>query len=188
MKIRILFLALLMTCGSAWADTVQILLDTNPITATPGQQITFTGSIVNNVTSPVDLNSISLTLAGLFTLDVTPFFAGPVSVDASAQTVSFDLFWVVPNNPYTDPFGLMTGTVTILGGIEGPGGYDPTTQDVLGSALFQVNVAAPAAVPEPSTLSMISGVALVLVLRQVFLRNRAVASGDSESLALRHRR
>lgn len=176
MKIRILFLAILMSCGSAWADTIQILLDSNPITATPGQQITFSGIIVNTVASPVDLNSISVTLGGLFTVDVTPFFSGPVSVAGSAQTVSFDLFWVVPDNPYTDPFGLKTGTLTVFGGIEGSGGYDPTTQDLLGSTPFQVNVVAPStsAVPEPSSLSLVSGAALAFVLRRYSQKIRRV--------------
>lgn len=166
MIIRIFCLAILLACGSAWADTIGILFDTTPITAAPGQQITFTANVQNNVASTVDLNNISVTLNGLFTIDVTPFFSGPVSVDPG-MAIHFDLFSVAVGNPYTDPLGLKTGAVTILGGIEGPAGYDPATQDVLGSATFQVNVAnSGAAVPEPSSLCMLSSVMLAFVLRR----------------------
>ena len=67
------------------------------------------------------------------------------------------------SDPYTDPLGPETGTVTILGGVEGSGGYDPTTQDVLGSSQFQIDVVD---APEPAPVVLLAGLgAIVLLLR-----------------------
>ena len=76
----------------------------------------------------------------------------PLSVAASpGATVDYGCFTVTVANPYTDPFGVVTGTVSVLGGAEGPAGYIPTTQDLLGSTVFSVNVTAPVTTPDPST-------------------------------------
>src|SRR5580704_1762459 len=97
---------------------------------------------------PVDLNNIDVSLAGMFSVDVSPFFAGPPTVDAStslvtSRTVDFALFTVLVNQPYTAPPGPQTGVLTILGGVEGVNGYDPSVQNFLGSVTFDVNVIAP---------------------------------------------
>jgi hypothetical protein len=51
---------------------------------------------------------------------------------------------------------------TVLGGVEGPGGYDGSTQNNLGQANFQVNVA-----PEAGTAAL-----LCLALPMVFALRR----------------
>jgi len=116
----------------------------------------------NNDLSTVDLNDISVTLDGMFLTDVTPFFSGPLTIDPGGQTVDFGLVLVTVLTPYTDPIGPHTGTITILGGVEGPGGYDPTTQDILGSANFTVNVVE---TPEPASAGLsLAAIALVFLL------------------------
>ena len=71
---------------------------------------------------------------------------------AGTSTPSFPLFSVTVDLPYTDPLGIQTGTLTILGGVEIGGTYNPTVQDFLGSASFNVNVST----PEPSTFRMMA--------------------------------
>jgi hypothetical protein len=164
--------ALLLAEGRGWATTIQIQLDATTLTASAGDTVTFTGVIVNSDLMLVDLNGIDITLNGMLTFDPSPFFLGPPTVDAStptvqAETVDFPLFTVTVADPYTDPFGPQSGTLTILGGEEGAGGYDPTTQNVLGSAQFNVNVQT----PEPSTFAMMTAAAGLL-----FLYRRAASS------------
>lgn len=167
MKLRNLLPILFVACAPAWGDAVKIILDPSQIKASPGQQVTFSGEIVNNDPATVDLNDISVTLNGLFGVDTTSFFLGPATVAASSHTADFDFFNVVVDLPYTDPSGIKSGTLTILGGVEGLSGYDPTTQNFLGSTTFSVNVVNPAStVPEPSTLPLlVMGAALVTLSR-----------------------
>ncbi len=170
MKLRNLLPFFCLACTPAWADAITVVLDSSQINGSPGQQVTFSGVIVNNELAPVDLNDISVTLNGLFTVDTTPFFSGPLTVAAStssahSQTSDFDFFNVVVDLPYTDAPGIKSGTLTILGGVEGASGYDPTTQEFLGSTTFSVDVVTPAGtVPEPSTLPLLMmGAALVML-------------------------
>ena len=164
MTIRNLLLALTLACAPAFADAVQINFDSTTITASPGQLITFSGTIGNNASSIVDLNNISVTLNGMFTVDISPFFAisNPATVAGSSDTVDFDFFNVTIDDPYTDPLGAIQGTLTILGGIEGLGGYDPSVQDDLGSAAFSVDVES--STPEPSTFVLLVATAALVLL------------------------
>ncbi len=162
--IRSLALFCLLCAVPAWA-TVTLQLSAPNQSAQPGETIFFAGSITNNYPQIVDLNGISITLAGLFTLDNGPFFdvTAPLSVAASpGDTGVYTWFTVTVLDPYTDPFGLVNGTVTILGGLQGPNGYDPTVQDVLATIAFSVDVVpgSPTAanVPEPSTGPLLLGI------------------------------
>ena len=72
------------------------------------------------------------------------------------------MFDIYVDIPYTDSWGPQTGTVDVLGGVEGINGYDPTTQNVLGEATFGVNVT-----PEPATwLLVLGGIGLAAVKRR----------------------
>lgn len=162
----LLLAALLSVAGQGLASDITINLDAPFPSVVPGNAIAFTGTIVNNDPAIVDLNSIEIDLSGTgFTVDGSVFFSGPVSVGASTglpltQTIDFEMFDVTVAGGV--PNGITGGTVTILGGVEGPGGYDPTTQDVLGSATFQIT-----AVPEPSTFAFtLAAVAAVYLLRR----------------------
>ena len=163
MKVRNFLVILMLGCGVACADPISLVLDSSQLSAGPGQQVTFTGTIFNNDTATVDLNSISVSLAGQFTVDSTPFFLGPLTVGASGTTVDFSLFNVTVNDPFTDPGGIYSGVVTILGGVEGPNGYDPTTQNFLGSSAFSVNASTPSAAPEPSSFALLLTGGLLLL-------------------------
>jgi hypothetical protein len=160
--IRSLVLFCSLTAVPSWA-TVLLQLAAPNQSAQPGQTLTFAGTITNNYAQIVDLNSININLAGLFTIDSGPFFdiTAPLSVAAApANTGVYTWFTVTVADPYTDPFGLVNGTVTLLGGLQGPNGYDPSVQDVLATVPFSVNVTAPLPnpsndIPEPATASLV---------------------------------
>jgi hypothetical protein len=160
MKLSTLVLtALLAAAASLHADTVTLILDPTTVELNPGQTFTFDGVVVNTGLSPVDLNDIDVTLDGsLFQVDSSPFFSGPATVAPASGTSLFPLFTVTVDLPYNAPLGIQMGTVTILGGVEVDNVYDPTTQDVLGSAPFTVNVVS---TPEPSTFAMMTPAILV---------------------------
>jgi hypothetical protein len=160
MKIRTWFLAAsVLFAATAWADDVLITLDSDTLTALPGQTVTFSGSIFNEDSSTVDLNGIDVTLNGmLFQIDLTPFFFGPPTVGASnppfdTDTGDFQLFSVTVDDPYDAAYGVESGSVTILGGVEVGNVYDPTQQNPLGSTKFNVDVDV-VVTPEPSTLAL----------------------------------
>ena len=68
--------------AAAHAATITITLDQPNQFATPGTTVDFTGTITNNTTGTVFLNSDSFNLGGLsLTLDDSPFFANaPLSL------------------------------------------------------------------------------------------------------------
>jgi hypothetical protein len=156
MRITIgLLFALLLAGARGWASDVQIQLDSSTLNAPPGGTVTFSGVIVNEDNFVIDLNSIDVTLDGMFTVDDTPFFLGPASIGtpSGTQTIDFQMFAVSVNLPYTDPLGIKTGTLTILGNVETNGVPNLNVQNPLGSVTFGVNVIG--AAPEPSTFVLI---------------------------------
>jgi hypothetical protein len=173
-KTSLILAALLLFAECSFANTVILTLDTPSVTAVPGDSFVITGILTNTAPSTVDLNFISFTLDGMFQTDITPFFNGPLTIDPSGQSVDFGLVQFTVLSPYTDPPGIHTGTITILGGIEGPGGYDANIQNVLGSADFQVNVQAPVVAPEPASASLCAAATtLLFLLRRRASRRRA---------------
>jgi hypothetical protein len=154
MKIKTGFLfALLLASSNIWADDLFVQLDSPTLTAGPGDTLTFSGFIVNNDNFVIDLNSIDITLNGMFTTDNTVFFLGPLTIDASpgTQTIDFQFFSVTVNDPYTDLDGIQTGTVTILGNVETTGAPDISILNPLGSATFSIDVNT---TPEPSSFAL----------------------------------
>lgn len=183
---KILF-SLAVLCGTqAWADAI-LTLEAPRQNAHPGDTIMFRGFIGN--TDPahaiLDLNSINITLSGMFLVDTSSFFdvSAPLSVGPSpASTVIYSWFTLTVLNPYTVGYGVVSGQVSILGGAEGPGGYDPTVQDLLGSTGFVVNVTpATAGVPEPSTWVLLLTGGGALLLRR--FRGRGFVGGASRRAA-----
>jgi hypothetical protein len=167
MTIRNLVLAMCLACAPAWADDLAINLDTTQFTVSPGDSITFSGTITNNDSATEDLNNISISLPGMFSVDITPFFnTAPLTVAGNSSTTDIDFFTVTVDIPYTDP-GIVSGTLTIQGGVEGPGGYDGSVQDDLGSTSFSLDVSNSfASTPEPSAIILaLTMCALVLVSR-----------------------
>jgi hypothetical protein len=171
-----LFLYLSLFCVSLAVPaqaTVLLNFTASTQTAAPGDTITFSGSITNNYASAVDLNNISINLAGWFSSDGSPFFdiSAPLSVNANDTTVIYDWFTVTVNDPYPDPLGLVSGTFSVLGGIQINSVYDPTAQDLLATQAFSVDVIAPggtSAVPEPAPAGLLCVGALALAaLRRI---------------------
>jgi hypothetical protein len=167
-KTALILATLLLMAGRGFASAITVDLASPMVTAHPGDALLFLGTLVNNDMSTVDLNSISVSLDGMFLTDITPFFSGPATIDMNTSS-TFTLFQVTVLTPYTDPYGTHTGTVTIEGGVEGPGGYDPTTQNPLGSASFQVNVQ-PSPVPEPTSAGLV--LAVIAAMPVVYFRRR----------------
>ncbi|MBL8175989.1 MAG: PEP-CTERM sorting domain-containing protein [Bryobacterales bacterium] len=171
--IQLAVLFAMLSAAPGWASIV-LHLTASTQDAQPGDTIVFGGYIENNFPQVVDLNGLSISLSGLFTIDTSPFFdlSAPFTVDAGpSTTVVYNWFTVTVADPYTDPLGLVSGTVSLLGGLEGPFGYDPGVQDLLASASFSVNVIEPGTgtpgIPEPSTcLMLVSGAALLYARRR----------------------
>ena len=167
--LRFLALSCFLAVAPTWASVVLQLTATTQ-DASPGQTIVFGGLIINNHPEIIDLNGLSISLAGPFTFDVSPFFdfSAPLSVDANGgSTAVYDWFTVTVADPYTDPFGVVNGTITLQGGLQGPNGYDPLAQDVLATVDFSVNVVSPDTgtdVPEPASTPLLLCLLILLSL------------------------
>jgi hypothetical protein len=129
-------------CGVSRAGDVQVILDFPSLIASPGQTFTFTGYLVNNDSQLIYLNGCNLNMAGQFTTDCNGSFMveAPLYLDALATSPDFDMFTATVNAPYTDAYGPQAGSFDVLGG---PGAGD---NNLLGTALFTVDVE----VPEPA--------------------------------------
>jgi hypothetical protein len=100
-------------------------------------------------------------------------------VGALSATGSFTLFNVTVGYPYTDSYGPLYGTFTILGGLEGVNGYDPNLQDIVASGNFEVDVVA---APEPRPAEALPlGLASLCVLTACGRRGKAFRPGGSET-------
>ena len=169
---RKMLLTLLLSVAPIWASALTLNLDSSTLTALPGGSVTFSGTISSDFPATVDLNSISVNLVGDFTVDTTPFFLGPLTVAANGSTVNFALFTVTVADPFALPYGVYSGTISLLGGVEVGDVYDPNVLDLLGESAFSVEVLDPGAtaVPEPA-----SGLLLLLAAAAaggVWLRRR----------------
>jgi hypothetical protein len=164
MKLQRLFLpavmALFLAAAPAWADIV-ITLDSSTLSGLPGDTLTFTGTVQNLDSAIVDLNDCQVNLSGQFVTDCVSSFLtfAPYTLDPLATSFDFAMFTISVNLPYTDLPGLQSGSFDVLGGTEGVGGYDPSTQNLLGTADFSVNV-----VPEPGTASLLGLEGLFLLV------------------------
>jgi PEP-CTERM motif len=155
---------LIIPVGTAWADDILIAFDFATFVASPGDTLTFTGTIQNLDSAIVDLNGCQVNMTGQLATDCSPFFTfAPLTVGPLDTTPDFAMFTVMVNVPYTDPYGAQAGTFDVLGGVEGAGGYDPTTQNLLGDAVFSMDV-----VPEPGTAALLglAGIAMAATMRR----------------------
>jgi hypothetical protein len=154
---------------AARGDILTITFDQPDQTGSPGQTLSFFGTLVNNSPDTVFLNSDDLTLNGLsFTVTDNFFTNVPISLAPSGQpgdsSGNIDLFDVAIANPLLDPAGTYSGSYTVLGGANG------SAQDVLGSAGFSVT-----STPEPSSVYLLLAV-LAATLIPITRKRRKRAS------------
>ena len=144
----------------AWADDITLNLTAQTQSVYEGGTAVFSGYVSNNDNGIVDLNSISITFPGEGVTNPLDFFYGPPAVEPLGTTQLFDLFTITIAYPYTDMFGLISGSITLVGGLE-TNGYDPTTQNVLTTQIFSVDVVK---APEPRTFVLLLAVLPVLLI------------------------
>jgi hypothetical protein len=151
---RALFTIFFVMVVAAQADTVLTVTFTpDTVAGDPGSAVLIFGTLTNNTTDTVFINSDSFTFAIPGALDDSPFLANaPASLDPSQTSSSFEFFEVdIPND---QPLGAYTGVFTVLGGADG------NAMDNLGSSPFEVD-----AVPEPAPFFLIGTVLAGLLLR-----------------------
>jgi hypothetical protein len=155
-----LILATLAT-SVAKADSITISFDQSNQTVSAGDTVEFFGTITNDTTNTIYLNSDDLNLAGLSFTTTDQFFSNvPISLAPSGQagdsSGDIELFDVTANNPLLDAAEGYSGTYTLLGGTDG------NAQDNLGSQDFSVTSLAP--VPEPPTIYLLLAGVLVTIV------------------------
>ena len=138
---------ILATLGAAAAQaaTITITLDQPNQFATPGTTVDFFGTITNNTTGTIFLNSDSFNLSGAsLTLDDSPFFANaPFFLASGANSGDIEIFDVSVSNPLLDAAGFYAGSFSVLGGVDGNASVG------LGSVDFSVDTAPTSRVSAP---------------------------------------
>ncbi len=162
MKIQIALITTLVLAGSNAAADIIITLDAAAQTGSPGDTLIFSGTLFNSSSDTIFLNGADLNLAGnSFTPDFSdPFFANvPFSLDPGQATSDIELFEVLFNDPFTDPFVSYSGNYALSGGV------DPNAQDLLTSVDFTITAEnGSSAVPEPSSLALLAAALAVFVV------------------------
>jgi hypothetical protein len=147
------------------ADLLAINLDHSSLGASPGETVTFTGSLASQIADPLFINNAVFDFDGVTPLDLSGD-ATSILLDITYPLTSFqvvgplDLFTVSVSSPFAPGPGLYTGVITLLGGV--------TDQDqtVLGSTDFSITVPVTAAVPEPAEWPVLLGSAALLFWRR----------------------
>jgi len=143
------------SAAAAKADEITITFDQPNQTGSEGQTLQFFGTITNNTSGTVFLNSDDLNLDGLSLATNDLFFVNaPISLAPDSNSGDIELFDVTVSNPLVDPAATYLGSYDLLGGPDG------NAADVLGSASFSVTTT-----PEPSAiyllLSVIAATAII---------------------------
>jgi hypothetical protein len=178
MKIQIASIAMLLLAGSVARADIIITLDAAAQTGSPGDTLIFSGTLFNSSSDTIFLNGADLNLAGnSFTPDFSdPFIANvPVSLDPGQGTSDIELFEVVLNDPFTDPFTSYDGDYALSGGA------DPSAQGLLTSADFTITAEnRSSAVPEPSSLVLLAtALAGFVVLRSALAKRHSNSTSGS---------
>jgi hypothetical protein len=158
---KLAMFALALFAPLSHAATIVVDLYPSTILLGAGETAAVSAVITNLENATVDLNGIQITLSGPISGDDTPFFINaPLSIGPLATTFNFVLF-TVSAAALAPASGLLPATVSILGGIEGPAGYDPGAQDILGQQDFSVVIT-----PEPAAWILATPITLLLWRRR----------------------
>lgn len=192
-SIIIMLAALLLLPAGAYADSiVSFTLNPSVQSVQPGGLLTFSGVLSitgdptptflvgDSIVGPFGLVGLDPADSTLLMLDDLPFFLNsPLTIssdDANGPSSStFDVFTVDIGSLVVP--GIYTGTFSIFGGA------DPSAQNLLASADFQINVTSPTAspVPEPSTLVLLCAGLVGIGAQGLFKSRRRRESGGEIS-------
>jgi PEP-CTERM motif len=167
MNFRNLFLMFVsLAAGPAFGEAITLHLDFGAAAVLPGTTVDFTGTITNNTSDYVYMNSIAVDgLPAELSVDTSPFLDGPYPLNPFQTSDDFTFFSVSSPVSYAGPFGALTATVTILGGADSfmTGDF---SDNPLGGTSITVVAPALAPAPEPSTLLLlVVGLLLVYAAR-----------------------
>ncbi len=151
------FLGLTALCSATPLFTVTFT--PNTISGNPGDVIPFSGTLLNNTSSTLFINSDSFTFAIAGALDDSPFLINaPISLAGNASSGSFVFLDVTI--PQGQAGGAYDGVFTVLGGPDGG------ALNNLGSAAFHVTV--DVVTPEPASIVLLGlGLATLLFCRRM---------------------
>jgi hypothetical protein len=157
-----LSLALALLPGAAQAQSLSYTLDLPAQNLAQGQQVSFTGTLVNNTGSDLYLNLVDFAVTGLgVSVQDAPFFLNVPTYLTAGQSWSGELFTV--SATASAELGEQHGTFDILGGT------DENGDALLGSQEFGVNVTELQgdSVPEPGSLALLgAGLPALAALRR----------------------
>ena len=152
----------LFTCSSLRAGTINVTLVSSTLTGTPGDVITFQGSLNNNSGTDMFINGAGISLAGF----------GPADSDITGFILNAT--GLLSNGSSLGPVGLFTVTIPAqfstgqyAGILSIQGGPTPNDDLLQGTTGFQVNVSS---VPEPSSFSLSATTVLLALFLRRFLR------------------
>ena len=148
----ILFVLVLSLGASALGGPLTFTFTSSLLTASRGQTVTFSATLMNTGTTALFLNGDDVNIAAPLIADDTKFFLNTPVALAGNQSVTVPILDVTV--PSSAPFGLYPGSFTVLGG------SNPSDFTNIGSANLAVNV-----VPEPGTIGLLVGGGLLLLIR-----------------------
>ena len=140
---------------AAHASVLTVSFNPNPLSGPPGDTLQFMGTLTNDTSNTVFINSDSFSFAIPGALDDTPFLNNaPISLGPLAMSSPFIFFQVTI--PAVQAPGPYDGVFTVLGGANG------NAMDNLGAGNFEVHVVT----PEPASLLLCAAAGLALVVRR----------------------
>lgn len=152
MRLNLVVAAGLLLCaGAAYADPFNISLTNSTLSTTGGGTVTFSGTITGpSDGSTVYVNGETFTTSTGITVDDSAFLNDVIFgqyIYTTGTTYSGDLFDVTVVDPADAPF---------LGSVAVVGGATDSSQDLLATLDFTVDVGSPTSVtPEPSSFALL---------------------------------